>query len=147
MAHRPVSSETNRLARLDTAMDAMETELKRLSPWDGRTPAEGRRAWLGAPSVRFCEQVLDALAMFPEVLPGDLDVRDVRRIMEDELMSIDRLVRRRDRLRRLAAHADAAVHASGGDLMDTVMEVYSLLAHSGRSAGIRPVPGADGKPR
>ncbi len=145
MTQRSVLPDPNRLARLDTAMDAMETELKRLSPWDGRAPAEERRAWLGTPSVRFCEQVLDALEVFPDVLPGDLDIRDVRRIMEDELLAIERLVRRRDRLRRLAAHADAAVHSTGGDLMDTVMEVYSLLAHAGRSGGIKPVPGRGGK--
>ena len=146
MAHRSAVPDTNRLARLDTAMDAMENELKRLSPWDGRSGAGARHAWLGAPSVRFCEQVLDALDVFPEVLPADLDIRDVRRIMEDELVAIERLVRRRDRLRRLAAHADAAVHATGGDLMETVMEVYSLLARAGRTGGIQAVPDPGRKP-
>lgn len=143
MPQRPAVTNPGRFSPLDRAMDEMEHALTRLSPWDGRSRDGASQAWLGTTSARFCRQVLDALDWYPDVLPDNLDPVDVRRIMEDELETIERLCRRRDRLRRLSAHADAAVQSTGGNLMETVMEVYSLLASSGRARGITAVPGPD----
>lgn len=140
MTQRFNMRDGTRFMHLDKALDVMEDELTRLSPWDGRSRETLPQAWLGMPSVRFCQQVLEALEWFPEVLPGTLDVGDVKRIMEAELETIERMTRRRDRLRKLSAQADDAVHAVGGDLMDTTMEVYSLLARAGRARGISAVP-------
>lgn len=123
-----------RLGALDKAMDAMETEMGRMIRAQGAGPTHGR--WLGTSSEHFCRQVLDALDWFPEVLPEHLDAADVRKIIEAELQSIDRLRLRRDRLHRLTEHADAVLAAAGGNLMETTMEVYMLLAKANRARGI-----------
>ncbi|MCF7220681.1 hypothetical protein [Marilutibacter chinensis] len=123
-----------RLGSLDKSMDAMEVEMGRLIRAQGEGPRHGR--WLGATSERFCRQVLDALDWFPEVLPEPLDAADVRKIIEAELQSIERLRLRRDRLHRLAEHADEVLAATGGNLMETAMEVYMLLAKANRARGI-----------
>ncbi|KAB8198143.1 hypothetical protein FKV24_003685 [Lysobacter maris] len=130
-----------RLGSLDRNMDAMEAEMRRLIRAQGEGPTHAR--WRGAASERFCRQVLDALDCFPEVLPEPLDAADVRKIIEAELQSIERLRLRRDRLHRLAEHADEVLAAAGGNVMETTMEAYMLLARANRARGITVLSGWD----
>ena len=126
------------LAAIDTALETLEQKLATLV----ELSVDERRALtkMGEKSEAFCRQTLIVLAQNPQIIPGELSLREA----ENDLDHLDRLRPRFARLRRLAGCADDTEMALGSDVMAAALEGYALAKVFGKGAGLDALRAAVG---
>jgi hypothetical protein len=118
------------LASIDTALATLEQSLAGLIALD----AEQRKTLnrMGGKSEQFCRRTLDVLGQNPQVVPASIGLADA----QADLVALDRLRPRLQRLRVLAERADDTETALGSDVMSLALEGYALLKVAGRNQGL-----------
>jgi hypothetical protein len=87
---------------------------------------------MGDKSEAFWRQTLTVLAQNPQVLLSGLDVAEAQR----DLVNLDRLRVRTNRLRRLMGRVEDSEMALGSDVMSAALEGYALLKVMGKGSGL-----------
>jgi hypothetical protein len=87
---------------------------------------------MGDKSETFCRQTLNVLAQNPQIVPPSLKLAEA----QADLMALDRLRPRLQRLLRLAERASDTEIALGSDVMTTALQGYALLRVSGKNQGL-----------
>ncbi len=118
------------LTAIDNALTALEAQLTGLTSMS----AAERKAviHMGNKSEAFCRQTLAALALNPQVVPPSLKLAEG----QADLVALDRLRPRLQRLQRLTERAEDSDTALGSDVMSVALEGYALLKVSGRNQGL-----------
>ena len=118
------------LAAIDTALETLEQKLATLV----ELSVDERRALtkMGEKSEAFCRQTLIVLAQNPQIIPGELSLREA----ENDLDHLDRLRPRFARLRRLAGRADDTEMALGSDILDFALDGYAVAKVIGKGAAL-----------
>lgn len=118
------------LQAIDQALADLETQFTDLVALD----RDQRRslARMGVKSEAFCRQALNALALNPQVVPSSIRLADA----QADLLSLDRLRPRLQRLQRLAERAGDTEVALGSDVMTVALQGYALLRVAGRNQGL-----------
>lgn len=132
MAQNQLSVSLTRedFARVDAALDALESALKGLAGLP-------QQALHGLPrmsdkSEAFCRQTLAVLSQNPQVVPMGLDLPQA----QEALGQFDALRGRTARLRRLVGATETCEAALGATAMQASMEGYVLLKMMGRGADL-----------
>lgn len=120
----------DQLAAVDAALTALETNLSSMVA----LTADQRRSVprMGDKSEAFCRQTLSLLALNPQVVNPSLGLSDA----EADLVALDALRPRLQRLARLAERGSDTEVALGSDVMVTALKGYALLKVSGRDQGL-----------
>ena len=119
-----------RVARLDTALAAVEAELAGLVALG---PEELRQLTkMGAKSEAFVRQSAVAFGENPGVLPRNFDLEAFQR----DLVALDALRPRLQRVSRIHERMAGAETALGSDLMNGALEGYAVLKVSGKGEGM-----------
>ena len=118
------------LQAIDQALADLETQFTDLVALD----RDQRRslARMGVKSEAFCRHALNALALNPQVVPSSIRLTDA----QADLLSLDRLRPRLQRLQRLAERAGDTEVALGSDVMTVALQGYALLKVAGRNQGL-----------
>jgi hypothetical protein len=87
---------------------------------------------MGPKSEQFCRQTLSALAQNPLLVPGSVDMAGV----QADLVSLDQLLPRLQRLRQVTERAGDLHFALASDVMAGALQGYKLLKFAGRSHGL-----------
>jgi hypothetical protein len=117
-------------AAVDGALTTLERELSGMA---ALTPDQRMRLIkMGDKSEAFCRQALDVMGENPGVLPGNLDMAEVRR----DLATHDALRPRLVRLTRLLEKANDTDMALGSDVMSAALEGYAFLKIAGKGEGL-----------
>jgi len=118
------------LAAVDQALSALETAFAGLIALDGEERKGLNR--MGAKSEQFCRQTLTALAQNPQIIPASVRLADA----QADLVALDRLRPRLQRLQKLVERAEDSETALGSDVMSLALEGYALLKVAGRNQGL-----------
>lgn len=119
-----------RVARMDTALAALETELAGMV---ALAPEEMRELTkMGAKSEAFVRQAATAFGENPGVLPRNFDLEAFQR----DLAALDALRPRLQRITRIRERMLGAEVALGSDLMNASLEGYAVLKVSGKGEGM-----------
>lgn len=118
------------LQTVDDALLALEGALAGLIALDG----DERRglARMGAKSEQFCRQTLSVLSQNPQIVPPSVKLADA----QEDLVALDRLRPRLQRLQKLVERAEDSETALGSDVMALSLEGYALLKHVGKNQGL-----------
>ncbi|KGM52509.1 hypothetical protein N792_05435 [Lysobacter concretionis Ko07 = DSM 16239] len=118
------------LDAVDQALTDLETQLVALVAMN----ATQRRklARMGDKSEAFCRQTLSVLAQNPQVVPPSIKVAEA----QADLVALDRLRPRLQRLQRLAERGADSETALGSDIMRCALDGYALLKVAGRNQGL-----------
>ena len=87
---------------------------------------------MGEKSEVFCRQTLSLLDQNPQVVPPSMPLADA----QADMVALDRLRPRMQRLRRLSERAADTEMALGSDVMVTSLQGYALLKVAGRNQGL-----------
>ena len=87
---------------------------------------------MGTKSEQFCRQTLNILGQNPQVVPASVKVADA----QADLIALDRLRPRLQRLQKLVERAEDSEIALGSDVMSLALEGYALLRVSGKNQGL-----------
>lgn len=118
------------LAAMDQALSDLEAQLVDLV---ALTAAERRKLTrMGDKSEAFCRQTLSVLAQNPQVVPPSLKLDDSLA----DLVALDALRPRLQRMQRLAERAGDTEALLGADVMRCALDGYALLKVSGRNQGL-----------
>lgn len=118
------------LDAVDQALTDLETQLVALVAMN----ATQRRklARMGDKSEAFCRQTLSVLTQNPQVVPPSLKLTEA----QADLVALDRLRPRLQRLQRLAERGADSETALGSDIMRCALDGYALLKVAGRNQGL-----------
>ena len=118
------------LEAVDQALTDLEAQLVDLIAMS----AEQRRklARMGDKSEAFCRQTLSVLSQNPQVVPPSLKLAEA----QADLVALDKLRPRLQRLQRLAERGADSETALGGDVMRCALDGYALLKVAGRNQGL-----------
>lgn len=118
------------LTAIDAAIEQLETRLHGLVDL---TTAQRRSApKMGLKSEQFARQALQTMELNPKVVPEGVDLADAKA----DLLTLDQMRPRFERLQRLAKRASDSEMALGSDVMATALEGYSLIKAIGRKHGL-----------
>jgi len=87
---------------------------------------------MGTKSEQFCRQTLNILGQNPQVIPASVKVADA----QADLIALDRLRPRLQRLQKLVERAVDSQDALGSDIMSLSLEGYALLKVAGKNQGL-----------
>jgi len=118
------------LAAADAALAALETAFAGLIALNGDERIGLNR--MGTKSEQFCRQTLNILGQNPQVIPASIKVADA----QADLVALDRLRPRLQRLQKLVEHAQDSEVALGSDIMSLALEGYALLKVAGKNQGL-----------
>lgn len=118
------------LAAADQALSALEAAFAGLIALDGEERKGLNR--MGAKSEQFCRQTLNVLAQNPQIIPASVRLQDA----QADLVALDRLRPRLQRLQKLMERAEDSETALGSDVMSLALEGYALLKVAGRNQGL-----------
>ena len=118
------------LAAADNALTALETAFAGLIALNGDERVGLNR--MGTKSEQFCRQTLNILGQNPQVIPASIKVADA----QVDLVALDRLRPRLQRLQKLVERAADTEVALGSDIMSLALEGYALLKVAGKNAGL-----------
>lgn len=122
--------DAERVARLDTALAAVEAELDGMVALGGDEVRELTK--MGAKSEAFVRQALVAFGENPGVLPRNFDLEG----FQQDLSALDALRPRLQRITRIRERMTGAEVALGSDLMNGALEGYAVLKVSGKGEGM-----------
>lgn len=122
--------DAERLGRLDTALAAVEAELAGMAALDADVIRELTK--MGAKSESFVRQAAVAFGENPDVLPRNFDLEAFQR----DLVALDALRPRLQRITRIRERMAGAEMALGSDLMNGALEGYAVLKVSGKGEGM-----------
>lgn len=88
---------------------------------------------MGDKSEAFCRQTLGLLAANPQIVPPNLGLAEAQR----DLIALDRLRPRLQRLRQIVERAEDSEMALGSDIIAVALEGYGLLKVSGKSEALK----------
>ncbi len=115
---------------VDQALTELETQLVALVAMNA---AQRRKlARMGDKSEAFCRQTLSVLTQNPQVVPPSLKLAEA----QSDLVALDRLRPRMQRLQRLAERGADSETALGSDIMRCALDGYALLKVAGRNQGL-----------
>ena len=118
------------LADLD---GALETLRRVFAPLIALQPAQRRELYkMGDKSETFCRQTLALLAANPQMVPPNLGLAEA----QADLVALDKLRPRLQRLQRLDERGADSETALGSDIMRCALDGYALLKVSGRNQGL-----------
>ena len=121
------------LTAIDTSIADLETRLHGLVDL---TVAQRRSApKMGQKSEQFCRQIINTMELNPKVVPEGVGLADAKA----DLIALDQLRPRFQRLRRLAQRAVDSEMALGSDVMSTALQGYAMLKAIGASHGLEPL--------
>ena len=112
------------------ALTDLETQLSGLVAMS--TEQRRKLARMGDKSEAFCRQTLSVLAQNPQVVPPSLKLAEA----QADLVALDKLRPRLQRLQRLAERGADSETALGSDIMRCALDGYALLKVSGRNQGL-----------
>lgn len=118
------------LQTIDDALAALEGACAELIALDGDERRGLNR--MGAKSEQFCRQTLHILSQNPQVIPPSIKFADA----QADLVALDRLRPRLQRLQRLVERAQDSEVALGSDVMSLALEGYALLKVAGKNQGL-----------
>jgi hypothetical protein len=118
------------LSAIDQSLLELETQLADLIAMDSAKRRSLTR--MGDKSEAFCRQTLSVLTQNPQILPPNLALREA----QADLVALDRLRPRLQRLLRLAERASDTEIALGSDVMACALQGYALLKVSGKNQGL-----------
>lgn len=118
------------LASVDSALSSLETALSGLISLHVDQRRDLKK--MGQRSEVFCRQTLSILDQNLQIVPPSLELAAAR----FDLVALDRLRPRLDRLQRLAERGRDTETALGSDIMSVALEGYALLKVSGRNQGL-----------
>lgn len=118
------------LDAVDQALTDLETQLVELVAMNA---AQRRKlARMGDKSEAFCRQTLSVLTQNPQVVPPSIRLAEA----QADLVALDRLRPRLQRLQRLAERGADSETALGSDIMRCALDGYALLKVAGRNQGL-----------
>ena len=121
---------TAKLAVVDNAIASLEAALVELIALE---PKERMRLpKMGGKSEAFCRQTLSAIAQNPQIVNPSLGLAGA----QADLVALDALRPRRQRLQRLMERMQDTETLLGSDVLATALEAYGLLKVSGKSQGL-----------
>ena len=121
------------LTAIDTSIADLETRLHGLVDL---TVAQRRSApKMGRKSEQFCRRVINTLELNPKVVPEGVGLADAKA----DLIALDQLRPRFERLRRLAQRSVDSEMALGSDVMSTALQGYAMLKAIGTAHGLEPL--------
>ena len=128
-----ITFSNDQLNKVDTAIGSLEQEWHDLIALS----AESRRkaTKMGKKSETFCRQTLGAMKLYPHVIPASIDVQDA----EADLLALDQLRPRIQRLRGLIERAIDTELALGADVMAAALQGYRQLKTAGKTEGLKAV--------
>ena len=118
------------LTAVDQALSDLEAQLVDLVALTA--PQRRKLTRMGDKSEAFCRQTLSVLAQNPQVVPPSLKLQECL----GDLVSLDALRPRLQRLQRLAERAGDTESLLGSDVMRCALDGYALLKVSGRNQGL-----------
>ena len=118
------------LSAIDQSLLELETQLVDLIAMDSAKRRSLMR--MGDKSETFCRQTLNVLAQNPQIVPPSLLVHEA----QADLVALDRLRPRLQRLLRLTERASDTEIALGSDAMACALQGYALLKVSGKNQGL-----------
>lgn len=118
------------LSSLDEALTVVETRLSGLLSL--QTDQRTKLKKMGAKSEMFCRQTLVMLAQNPQIVPPSLGLDDA----EADLIALDQLRPRLQRLKRLVERGRDTEMALGSDIISAALQGYKLVQVSGRKQGL-----------
>ena len=118
------------LTAVDQALSDLEAQLVDLVALTA--PQRRKLTRMGDKSEAFCRQTLSVLAQNPQVVPPSLKLGDSL----GDLVALDALRPRLQRLQRLAERANDTEAMLGSDVMRCALDGYALLKVSGRNQGL-----------
>jgi hypothetical protein len=89
-------------------------------------------ARMGVKSEAFCRQTLSLLAQNPQIVPPSIQLREA----QADLVALDQLRPRLQRLLRLNERATDTETALGSDVMTCALQGYALLKVAGKNQGL-----------
>ena len=117
-------------AEIDTALSTLEAKWAGLI--DLSTDERRSLSKMGDKSEAFCRQTLTVLTQNPQLVPASLDLAEAER----DLVALDALRSRTNRLRQLLGRAEDTETALGSDVMSASLEGYALLKVLGKGSGL-----------
>jgi len=118
------------LLAVDQALSDLETQLVELVALT--VPQRRKLSRMGDKSEAFCRQTLSALTQNPQVVPPSLKLAESL----GDLVALDALRPRLQRLQRLAERATDTEALLGSDVMRCALDGYALLKRAGRNQGL-----------
>ena len=118
------------LQAADAALTSLETAFAGLIALQGDERIGLNR--MGTKSEQFCRQTLNILGQNPQIVPSTIKVADA----QGDLIALDRLRPRLQRLQKLVERAEDSEVALGSDVMSLALEGYALLKVAGRNQGL-----------
>jgi len=125
-----LSLTSDQIAAIDHAIGALENQLQGLVSLS----IDMRRstAKMGPKSEAFCRQTINALRLYPQVVPPSIDVDDAH----SDLETIDQLRPLFQRMHRLSQRSADTEIALGSDVMVAALQGYRVLKAVGASQGL-----------
>jgi hypothetical protein len=118
------------LTAADAALTALEGAFIGLVALNGDERIGLNR--MGTKSEQFCRQTLNILGQNPQVIPASIKVADA----QADLIALDRLRPRLQRLQKLVERAQDSEVALGSDVMSLSLEGYAPLKVAGKNQGL-----------
>lgn len=125
-----LSLTDEQLAAADQALTTLESIFAGFIALDGDQRLGLNR--MGGKSEQFCRQTLNVLGQNPQVVPASIGLADA----QADLLTLDRLRPRLQRLQKLTERAQDSDTALGSDVMSLALEGYALLKVAGRNQGL-----------
>lgn len=118
------------LSAVDQALSDLETQLAGLIALT--TDQRRGLARMGDKSEAFCRQAMSVLSQNPQVVPPSLQLAEA----QADLVALDQLRPRLQRLQRLTERAADTELALGSDVMSVALQGYALLKVVGKNQGL-----------
>lgn len=118
------------LSAIDAALTVIESNLTGLLSLQ---PAQRRELYkMGDKSEVFCRQTLSVLTQNPQIVPPSLGLTEA----QADMVALDALRPRMQRLKQLLERAEDTEMALGSDIIGVALEGYGLLKVSGKNQGL-----------
>ena len=118
------------LLAADAALTALEGAFTGLVALNGVERVGLNR--MGTKSEQFCRQTLTIMSQNPQCVPASIKLTDG----QADLIALDRLRPRLQRLQQLVERAQDSEVALGSDVMSLSLEGYALLKVAGKNQGL-----------
>jgi len=125
-----ITLTNDQIVAIDHAIGELENQLQSLVSLsiDARRTA----AKMGPKSEAFCRQTINALRLYPQVVPQSIGVEEAH----SDLDMLDQLRPLFQRLHRLSQRSADSELALGSDVMVAALQGYGVLKAVGRSQGL-----------
>ena len=118
------------LEAIDQSLTALDTQLTGLVALGSAKRRSLAR--MGVKSEAFCRQTLSLLAQNPQIVPPSIQLQEA----QADLVALDQLRPRLQRLQRLNERATDTETALGSDVMTCALQGYALLKVAGKNQGL-----------